>query len=86
MQSLDLYYSADHRSSDNLEKVLRMAVAEHNVPLEAVTLPRQFYDMQYVALDIYEAMRAWAENSEPPRNLHLGSMQMVAAANGGDHG
>lgn len=52
-----------------LEKVLRTAVAEHDVPLAAVSLPRQFYDMQYVALDIFEAVRAWAEASEPPPSL-----------------
>lgn len=53
----------------NLEKVLRTAIAEHNVPLAAVSLPPQFYDMQYVALDIYEALRIWAETSEPTMNL-----------------
>lgn len=55
---------AKYRVPDNLEKVLRKAVEEHNVPLEAVSLPREFYDMQYVALDIYEAIRTWAESSE----------------------
>lgn len=55
--------------SGNLEKVLRMAIAEHSVPLAAVSLPPQFYDMQYVALDIYEALRVWAETSEPAMNL-----------------
>lgn len=53
----------------NLEEVLRTAIAEHNVPLAAVSLPPQFYDMQYVALDIYEALRIWAETSEPTMNL-----------------
>lgn len=55
--------------SGNLEKVLRMAIAEHSVPLAAVSLPSQFYDMQYVALDIYQALRVWAETSEPAMNL-----------------
>ena len=56
-------------NSDNLEKVLRTAIAEHSLPLAAVSLPPQFYDMQYVALDIYEALRVWAETSEPTMNL-----------------
>lgn len=46
-----------------------MAIAEHNIPLAAVSLPPQFYDMQYVALDIYEALRVWAETSEPKMSL-----------------
>ena len=55
--------------TDNLRKVLETAIAEHNVPLAAVSLPPEFYDMQYVALDIYEALRVWAETSEPTTNL-----------------
>ena len=51
------------RLARNLEKVLRMAVDEHTLPLSAVSLPRQFYDMQYVALDVYEALRKWAEEA-----------------------
>lgn len=43
-----------------LGRVLDTAVAEHGVPLEDVSLPGGFYDMQYVALEIYEALREWA--------------------------
>lgn len=46
-----------------------MAIAEHNVQLAAVSLPPEFYEMQYVALDIYEALRVWADTSEPSTNL-----------------
>ena len=63
----------------NLEKVLRTAIAEHNVPLAAVSLPPQFYDMQYVALDIYEALRNWAETSEPTMNLQAVLIPLNAA-------
>lgn len=68
--------------SGNLEKVLRMAIAEHNVPLTAVSLPAQFYDMQYVALDIYEALRVWAETSEPVVNLHVVLMPLITSTQG----
>ena len=70
----------------NLEKVLRMAIAEHNVPLAAVSLPPQFYDMQYVALDIYEALRVWAETSEPAMNLQAVLIPLNTSAHDGEAG
>ena len=70
--------------SDNLEKVLRTAIAENNIPLAAVSLPRQFYDMQYVALDIYEALRVWAETSEPTLNLQAVLIASNAPVRDGD--
>ena len=70
----------------NLEKVLRMAIAEHNVPLAAVSLPPQFYDMQYVALDIYEALRVWAETSEPAMNLQAVLIPLNTSAHNNEAG
>ena len=47
-----------------IEKVIRTAIAEHNVPLTMTSLPLQFYDLLYSSLDIDEAPRLWAEKLE----------------------
>lgn len=45
-----------------LEKVLRTAMGEHKLPISMSSLPPQFYNLQYSAIDIDEALRTWAEN------------------------
>ncbi|KAL1636802.1 hypothetical protein SLS56_000895 [Neofusicoccum ribis] len=42
---------------DRQEKVIRTALAEYKIPLSISSLPAQFFDLQYSALDIDEALR-----------------------------
>jgi hypothetical protein len=46
------------------------------MPTTMSSLPVQFYDLQYLSLDIDEALRVWAEGLEPW--MHLAGLELPA--------
>ena len=45
--------------------MLSTAEQDHGRELSSKSLPLQFYDLKYSALDIYEALRIWSCATEP---------------------
>ncbi|EKG11238.1 hypothetical protein MPH_11710 [Macrophomina phaseolina MS6] len=70
-RSLDLLVYAIKTSgqrwpvSHRQEKVIRTALSEYKLPLSISSLPTQFFNLQYSALDIDDALHVWAEKLQP---------------------
>ncbi|KAH8655357.1 hypothetical protein BX600DRAFT_515185 [Xylariales sp. PMI_506] len=46
------------------EVIVRTAVSEHRTPVQDSSLPRQFFDLRYSAIDIDETLQQWARERE----------------------
>jgi hypothetical protein len=55
-------------------------MAEFLLPLQSVALPRQFYDLQYSAVDIDEAIRVWAMNEMKMSDVQLAQSTYVTTS------
>ncbi|GME27837.1 c6 transcription factor [Neofusicoccum parvum] len=72
---------------DRQEKVIRTALAEYKIPLSISSLPAQFFDLQYSALDIDEALRGIGGGGAAVTNFSISTVASIpvsaAAAGGG---
>lgn len=57
-----------------LEKVLSNATVEERHSVPEPSIPSQFYDLKYSALDIYEALRVWSAGEEPSAHPIFGAI------------
>ena len=64
---------------DRREKVIRTALSEHKIPLSISSLPSQFFDLQYSALDIDDALHLWAQRLQPWVHLLHANPEKAAA-------
>ncbi|GME27836.1 C6 transcription factor [Neofusicoccum parvum] len=73
--------------SHRQEKVIRTALAEYKIPLSISSLPAQFFDLQYSALDIDEALRGIGGGGAAVTNFSISTVASIpvsaAAAGGG---
>lgn len=55
------------------EMIIRTAVTEHKTSVHMSSLPVEFFDLRYSALNLESTLSIWYANNILPGNIHFGS-------------